>query len=363
MTHARSAVLSVVAVLLVVLGGAQLVAYGNPLMAEVAVPKCVKPSSNVTAQKEVDFAACQQARTEALLANLHPVPTVTTTATVTETVTVTASPTSTPTSTPTATPPPAGDFPDASTTGVPAGTTLTAYAGPSSITTDGTVIDGKRIGCLTVNADNVVIRNSVITCAAQYAAVEIPDRDGPAVRVLFEDVEIDCQDSGNAIGEAHFVARRVHIHDCDNGLDINQDALVVDSFIHDLDNSNDGHADGVQLAWHWDGTAYVCCGLNVTVRHNTIYSADDADGTLGTSAVITYASGDRNITIEDNLLAGGAYTVYCPEGVGDNFRLAGNHFSTKYSPKVGAFGASTNCGDEVGGGNIIHETGDVVTLG
>ena len=36
-------------------------------------------------------------------------------------------------------------MPDATTAGVPAGTTLTAYTGPMTITTPGTVIEGKII--------------------------------------------------------------------------------------------------------------------------------------------------------------------------------------------------------------------------
>src|SRR5262245_30715415 len=55
-------------------------------------------------------------------------------------------------------------FPDATTTGVPAGTTLTAYTGPMTINTPGTVIDGKTInGGLIINADNVTIQNCKIT--------------------------------------------------------------------------------------------------------------------------------------------------------------------------------------------------------
>src|SRR4029453_16253456 len=58
---------------------------------------------------------------------------------------------------------PAG-FPNATNTGVPAGTALTAYTGPKTVTTDGTVIDGKVItGSLIVHADNVVIKNCKIT--------------------------------------------------------------------------------------------------------------------------------------------------------------------------------------------------------
>ena len=346
------------------------VAAGPVTTAVVTVPTCVKPSSNVTAQKQVDYAACLQARTEALLNNAHqPAPTTTVTATVPATATVTEtvtaspspSPTATPTSTPTLTPAPTG-YPDASTTGVPAGTTLTTYTGPSRITTAGAVVTGKSLGCVEIAAGGVVIRNSKITCAGSIA-VTVNDRGYTGTRALLEDVEITCQGTnGTAVSEAHFTLRRVNIHGCENGVDANQDITVEDSYIHDLYNGGDAHMDGIQLAWHWDGTAYVCCARDVTIRHNTIYAVDSA-GAFGTSAIISNPNADENILIENNLLAGGAATVYCNRpGKGVNYRLVDNHFSTRFGPKVGAYFPTTECGDETQSGNVIHETGQPLTL-
>ncbi|MFZ1301239.1 MAG: hypothetical protein WAQ27_01500 [Candidatus Microsaccharimonas sp.] len=57
-----------------------------------------------------------------------------------------------------------GCFPGAGNTGIPSGTTLTAYTGSCNITTPNTVIDSKTITCgITVTASNVIIRNSKIT--------------------------------------------------------------------------------------------------------------------------------------------------------------------------------------------------------
>ena len=90
---------------------------------------------------------------------------------------------------------------------------------------------------------------------------------------------------------------------------------------------------------------------------------DDSDGSLGTSAIISHSASD-DVLIEGNLLAGGAYTLYCPYANGSttNYRVINNHFSTQFSPKVGAFGASSDCSDEVLSGNVLHETGDPITL-
>ena len=54
-------------------------------------------------------------------------------------------------------------MPDATTTGVQPGITLKPYTGPMIVTTDGAVIENVIInGTLTVEADNVTIRNCVI---------------------------------------------------------------------------------------------------------------------------------------------------------------------------------------------------------
>ena len=60
-----------------------------------------------------------------------------------------------------------GCWPGPLTTGVPAGTVLSAYTGPMKITTDNTVIDSKTInGTLDIEAKNVTIKNSKLTTGA-----------------------------------------------------------------------------------------------------------------------------------------------------------------------------------------------------
>ncbi len=253
-------------------------------------------------------------------------------------------------------------FPDETCTGVPAGTSLSAYTGPSNITAANTVISGKTLGCIQVSAPGVVIRNSKISCSG--SAVYISDGEIVGTPLLLEDVEIDCQDGGGtAVGEASVTVRRANIHGCENGFDMNQDITVEDSYIHDLWETGDSHTDGIQMAYgHYVGGQVVRGALNITIRHNTIYGVG-ADGSLGTSAIITNGVGDVNILIQDNLLAGGAYTLYCNRpGAGTNFRVIGNHFSRKFSSKVGAFGPSDGCSDEVQSGNVYHETGKPLKL-
>jgi hypothetical protein len=256
-------------------------------------------------------------------------------------------------------------FPNASNTGVPAGTALTAYTGPSTISKANTVIEGKTMGCIKVTAPGVVIRRSKISCRPGYSVVEVSDNGTySGTPLLLEDVEIDCKNGpGHGVGEAFVTVRRADIHGCENGFDINQSITVEDSYIHDLYNLGGSHLDGIQLAGgHWNGSGYSPAALNVTIRHNTIYGVG-FDGSLGTSAIISNPTGDRNILIQDNLLAGGAYTLYCAyEGTATNYRVVGNHFSKRFSSKYGDYGPSDGCSDETLSGNVDHETGRAVRL-
>ncbi len=83
------------------------------------------------------------------------------------------------------------------------------------------------------------------------------------------------------------------------------------------------HTDGIQFAAQPSSTASIVRRpLNVTIRHNTIYGMG-ADGSFGTSAIISNHGGDTNILIDSNLLAGGAFTLYCEQGAtGPNYRVS-----------------------------------------
>jgi hypothetical protein len=254
-------------------------------------------------------------------------------------------------------------FPREDNAGVPAGLSLTPYTGPTTITTANTVIDGKTTTCLEVRASGVVIRNSKISCPG--GGIYIDDRF-TGTPLTIEDSTVDCEgQGGTGIQEAHFVVRRVLVTGCENGFSINQDAVIEDSYIHGLaSKGEESHEDGIQLSLgHWNGAEYVCCALNVTIRHNTIYGMTRGDTAFGTSAIISGPPGVANILIENNLLAGGAYALYCPGGgQGTNFRVVNNRFSTKFGPRVGAFGATTECADENASGNVVHETGRPLRL-
>jgi hypothetical protein len=259
--------------------------------------------------------------------------------------------------------PGAQGYPDASNTGVPPGTTLAPYTGPSTITVPNTVIDGKTMGCIRVTAPGVVIRNSHISCTDQ-TVVGAFDGSFSGEALLLEDVEIDCQNGpGTGVGDAFVTVRRADVHGCENGFDLNQSVTIEDSYMHDLWNGAGAHADGIQFAGgHLENGTHVGSAANLTIRHNTIYSVG-YDGSLTNASIISNPTGDRNILVENNLMAGGSYTLYCDyEGTATNYRVINNRFSRAFSRVVGAYGPSEGCSDETLSGNVYHETGAAVRL-
>src|SRR5262249_27218853 len=152
-----------------------------------------------------------------------------------------------------------------------------------------TVVDSMEIkGCVIVRAPGVVIRRSKISCP-NYVTVSSFGGAYSGTGLIVEDSEIDCQNTegSTAVGDTNVTARRLNIHGCENGFDIDRDFVVEDSYVHDLFNSATAHTDGAQFA----------IGVNVTMNHNTIYAND------GTSAIITHPTTCNNVLISDNLLA------------------------------------------------------------
>jgi hypothetical protein len=203
-----------------------------------------------------------------------------------------------------------------------------------SITTPGTVIDGKTInGCLRVATTGVTIRNSKITCLAGGWFGGIYGDDAPATGtpLRIERVEITCVDGHrNGVWAHNFVAVGLYIHDCENGFEANSNSTIQDSYILAREGDPLAHGDGIQSQ----------SGTNLTIRHNVIFAA-------GTSAIITNPTNDNGWIVEDNLMGGGAFTLYCPEQ-GTNFTVRNNRFvpakmQSVYGPYSAAYGLTDAC--------------------
>ncbi len=299
----------------------------------------------------------------------NPTPTATATATVAPT---TVPPTTPPVTTPPATTPPpttvppttvppttppaqttnclprpsACGFPDATNTGVPANwVPIKTVNGDQSVTTAGATLDGWDIhGCLNITAPNVTIRNSrILGAGCQYAVHNF----STGLQVLHS--TITCGGgNGNGISDNEFSAIADDISGCENGSNVSTvngsagNVLFQDTYIHDLVSANGAHTDGVQIG---QGAAHL------RFLHNTIYNPAGQ-----TSAIIMWDEGDpqnSDVTIADNILAGGGYTLYCPRSDAPNDQVTGNHFVP------GFYGPSNGCtaGHVTWSGNVLDATG------
>jgi hypothetical protein len=218
-------------------------------------------------------------------------------------------------------------YPSKATTGVPAGTTLSAYTGPDVITKAGTIIDGKKLGCIEIRATNVVIRNSRLTNPGDcWWMVDVAAGD-----VTIERTTIDCVDyRTTGIAEANFVARLVQILRCENGADTSWGNItIVDSYIGDVREVDGGHGDGIQVS---GGDVM----RNVVLRHNTVQLLNPV-----TSSIEWDRMPAANVTVVDNLFSAGAYTIYCPDPSGGAVTFTGNRFGVgSHGP---AYGFTDGC--------------------
>jgi hypothetical protein len=191
-------------------------------------------------------------------------------------------------------------WPSASNTGwQPTGVTLKA-SGSLTVSTAGAVVDGLDVsGTIYVSANNVTIKRSRVRASA-FAAIQI--RSG-VTGVRVEDCEIDGRGtSGGATNSMGVIGPvtvlRSNIYGVENGVTPESGSLVQDSYIHDLGAPGSPHYDGIQI----DG------GLsNIVVRHNNIVVSQSQ-----TSAVMidNYFGPTSNITVDNNRLVGGGFTVY-----------------------------------------------------
>jgi hypothetical protein len=191
-------------------------------------------------------------------------------------------------------------------------------------------------GCITVldGADGVVISDSRVTVSGDTWGIGVQD----AQDVVIEDTTVS---GGGALlevgikdvtGSSSFTVLRCDISDWTTGVQSSR-GVVQDSYIHDpLDDGNDRHLNGfTDNGGRTDGT--------LVIRHNTILNSHDQ-----TDAVSFFEDfgSVRNVTVEDNLLAGGSYALYAGHNDGglptSHVVVTDNHFSTRYFPKGGVFG-------------------------
>jgi chitodextrinase len=245
-------------------------------------------------------------------------------------------------------------YPDATNTGVPVGITLTNQTTNDSclvVSTDNTVINALHItGCIDVEANNITIQNSEVTgttgiwWAIKYGATNpnvtglkvlhvkvnsIPGQ-GPAAEGAYP-YGISAQGTGSLeVGYSNISGFK----DC---IDVAQ-GYIHDNWIHDM--------------YVWGAPV----GTSLLIKHNTV-----TDIILDSTAAIFMREGLRihDVTVQDNWLAGGSYTLYGGGTDARNIQALNNKFSTEIAPNGGQYGpisywSTTNTGNVWSGNGWVN---------
>ncbi len=241
-------------------------------------------------------------------------------------------------------------FPDATTAGVPPGMPLRAVPGELTsgpgwhiapdgaveVTGNGAVLSGLSIhGSLDIVASNVTIKDDQIVTGGSFA-ISLRHTAG----VTIENSTISGQNAADgrvtyAIDDTFGDSNGMVI--ANNNISYFRTAvqlttgLVIGNYIHDP---------GYQAGDHTNGIYVGATDQPLTIYHNTIFNH------LGqTDAIYIYApkAGElvANKTIEDNLLAGGGYTIYGgvgQQGATSHIVIENNQFGRAYYPKGGYYG-------------------------
>jgi beta-glucanase (GH16 family) len=193
-------------------------------------------------------------------------------------------------------------YPDATTTGVPAGTVLSAYTGPSTITRAGTVIEVKIIdGGLVINAPNVTIKNCVVTNGYWWGI----DGEHGGSTLLVQNCDIigpGIEGNSGILGTGSFIGNDISGYE--NGIMSSggSGGVFNGNYIHDLKSTKaDPHYTGIQVE---GGES------NLRIENNTVIN--DQDSNIFLQALYGPIS---NVVINHNWVGGSnsgnnSYNIY-----------------------------------------------------
>ena len=200
--------------------------------------------------------------------------------------------------------------PDASNTGVPAGTALTVINGDYAISTAGAVVSGLDVrGFVRITADNVTFRNSIVR-GRPFTSGNPSLLTSTHAGVLLENLELAAaypQVSLDGLKGYGFTARRLNIHDTvDTAVVYGDNTTIESSWLHGnrhylvdpAQNGGPSHDDNVQV----EG------GTNVRIVGNFMTGANNAVVQVTQNYALT-----TNLTIRNNWVDGGSCTINIAE--------------------------------------------------
>jgi hypothetical protein len=232
--------------------------------------------------------------------------------------------------------------------------------------TAGAVINGVSTSSIIVTAPNVTIENSVIDCGACSNSFEVYFDVGGADNGAIQDSRITAPDASSQRGLAC-----VEVNWQDTGVLVQGDDVshcstdvqfqagngtLRDSWLHDL---------GFQSGDHLNGFTDNSGGAGgLLIEHNTVLISNDQNDAV---SLFGDFGPQGNATIDDNLMAGGNYTVYGGDGgaygqvATHDIHITNNRLSTLYFSNYGQFGwladfTPSNPGNVLSG-NVDDATG------
>jgi hypothetical protein len=229
--------------------------------------------------------------------------------------------------------PAACGFPAPSSTGVPAGVTLTPSASITA-STAGQMISGRDVtGSIDVTANNVTIRDTRVTSTSTCGSTKTCGNS--AIRIdegvtgtRIEDVETrseagkTCEHDIRNTSSAGVVIVGAYLHACDSNLYTVGPTILEGSYGIGKIAISEDHVENV----YFDDTSF-------TAKHDTLLNP------VGQTAVIFGNSNGgedttncvNHLTVEGSLLAGGGFTLYpCAHAAkvgSSSLVVTGNHFA------------------------------------
>lgn len=248
-------------------------------------------------------------------------------------------------------------WPGPGNTGVPAGTALSAYTGPCSVTTANTVIDAKVVDCdLVIFAANVTVTRSKIN-GGIWLDTDRSGADGWSVKLYDSEVDKGVQQIA-AVCCGNMDVRRSNVHGGQTAVQCEEVSLachVSDSWLHgqQLPDTANWHLGGFLS----DGTRGAGCTGTwcIELVHNTVV-CDHAVNSLGEGC-----TGDVNlipnfapiskVRVYGNLLGANVGSAYCtfggekstsPYPHADHVTYDGNVFQRGSNARCAAYGPVTD---------------------
>ncbi|WP_448074214.1 hypothetical protein [Georgenia yuyongxinii] len=271
--------------------------------------------------------------------------------------------------------PSACGYPDSSNTGVKDASALRDVpgditSGPGwyydtrgwiNVNGNGAVLENIRTNAtIDVVADNVTIRNVRSTVSGETFGIAIRRADNTTIidseimppsdkmRLLVGIKDIYGDANGTRV-------LRTEITRTSTGVQLGS-GLIQDNYIHSM---------AMVAGDHVNGTTSNGGTEQLTLRHNTVLNSFDQTDAI---SLFQDFGTEENRLIEDNLLAGGGYTIYGGANLGKaptaNIVIRNNRISQMYFPRGGSFGPVTAFNPAGSGntwtGNVWDETGATV---